>query len=273
MRFYIKYDSHQDGPFDLITMIRKIRSGELRQDILVLEDSDDRAVAAGAHPRLQSFYMEMEDDYIPDTIEPYMQNDGIFYTLQQGWRFFQQHPNSVACSGIYLLSILGFGIFYSAILPDVLGVFGLLLTWVTAYFLLGGFLISLLQMYRGERPQLAYILSLYKQHYAPLLAYATIIGLLSALGGMLLIIPGLIVLTLFIFAPLLIIEQNLPVRNALEASSQTVKRHGRKMFEILFTLIALNFIAALFFIFPLLVTLPISMVIIIELYERIAFRE
>lgn len=272
MRFFIKYDTYQDGPFDLISMIRKIRNGELREDVLVLEEHDERAVPAGHHPKLESFYNELQPNFISDDTQSFIESYTIGYALRQGWNFFQHHHASIICSGIYLFAVVVSGLLFSSILPPTLSIISLILTWSAAFFFLGGLLLSIAQIYRGEKPNLRYILGQYIHYLRPLLAYGVITGVLSAIGGALLIIPGLIVISICIFAPLLILERQFGARYALHASKATMKRHGMKLFELVLALVAVNFIGGVFFVFPLLITLPVTLSVIVELHERITFQ-
>ena len=273
MRFFVKYDTYQDGPYDLVSMIRKIRNGDLRPDILVLEEADERAVPAGIHPKLESFFHELKSTHMAEGIDVYLRPGGTIYALKQGWMFFQHHSNSVLCSGTYLMAVIATGIALNSILPPLFAPLTLLLTWIVAQFFLGGFLLSIAQIHRGERLSFPPILRAYGKYGVALLAYGIIAGVLSAVGGLFFIIPGLMVLAYCIFAPLIIAESPVGTRYALRMSHLVIKRHGKPFFELMIALIALNFIAALFFVFPLLITLPITMSIIVDIYDRLHFNE
>lgn len=268
MQFYIKYGNVQDGPFDLVTMIRKIRNKEISRETLVLEEKDSYAVAAYEHPRLQSFYEEMKEDFVEEGLEPYFTGNGFVYALQKGWSFFQHYPNCVLFSSGFLFVVLLMGALFSGLLPDFLGIF---LGWTVFHFLNGAVLLAMKQLNTHHRVDFQSITTRYLGHLKPLLLYSITIAFLSAIGGIFLVIPALFLLTLYIFAPLLILEENYSFWDAMETSKQTVIQHGRKLFEILFGLTVVNFVAALFFLLPLAITIPITYIVIIDLYDKTPF--
>ncbi|MCC7260159.1 MAG: hypothetical protein IT567_03930, partial [Alphaproteobacteria bacterium] len=75
------------------------------------------------------------------------------------------------------------------------------------------------------------------------------------------------VLTCYIFTPLLILEKHMSFWEAMEASRKTVLNMGSHNMGVLLALVVANFLGAIFFLFPLLLTLPITTNALSEIYD------
>jgi uncharacterized membrane protein len=90
------------------------------------------------------------------------------------------------------------------------------------------------------------------------------------LGGLvLLVIPAIIIATLYSFVPLIMMDQRCSIIEAMHASRAMVKKSQKSGIRLLSTTIILHLIC-LVLIFPTPITLPIFSVIICRLYEEIS---
>ncbi|WP_297445462.1 hypothetical protein [Desulfurobacterium sp.] len=92
--------------------------------------------------------------------------------------------------------------------------------------------------------------------------------IILAIAFTLLIIPGIYLSVGYIFAQYLLIDRRLSPWEALETSRKTVHKHWFRYFIFVNLIILLNVIGALFFLIGLIVTVPLSIVAFVELYER-----
>lgn len=273
MRFYVKYETAQEGPFDLVTMVRKIRNGAITSELLVLEENDEKAVPAGEHPQLLSFFQEIQMEAMRGESRGTGGKNVIRFSslLKRGWNFLVSHHFSAVCSAVLLGVTLLLATIFTAILPDFMAVLNILLSWIAFNFLLSILLIIFLRIYRSQPCDLHSLSLVIKRSAVPLLFCAALTGIFSAIGAVLLLIPGLIAIALYSFAPLLIVERHYDFWAAMETSRKTILKQGRPLFEAVFGFTVINFIAGFPFVIPLAVTLPITYGALAEVFDEIPF--
>ena len=269
MGFYIRYETHQDGPFDLVTMIRKIRKGLVPPETLVMEESDPHAQAARLHPQLNSFFREMEEDYVSDEAANMMEHLNFSAIMRYGWDFFSHNLVVGMISGMAIFATLCYGIVIllasgGSLLPS------LLLISVTAVFFLCGFIFLLQRLQRQLPFSLNSLRRFYGENWSNVTLFSCVFALLILAGFAAFIIPGLILLSYLAFAPILVVDRNYHFWHAIEASYRTVKHHGVRLYPIMLGLVGINILAGLF-VFPLIITLPVTFAGVLELYNQLDF--
>lgn len=271
MHFYVKYDTNQEGPFDLVSMVRKIRNGMITPEQLVLEEQDEKAVPASEHPQLKSFFREIELLTAQSDTAHSTSTLSFSSSFKKGWKFLVGHQFSAIYSAGIIGMCLAVAVLFNLILPDFMSSLTWLLIWIANQFFLGILLFLFVRCHRGQPydPHSIYISA--QRYFVPLIFCATLTGVFSGLGMILLIIPGLVMLALYCFAPLLIIDQNYDFWDAMETSRKTVLAHGRPLFEVVFGFALINFLAGALFLLPLAITLPITYGALAELYDEIKF--
>ncbi len=96
-----------------------------------------------------------------------------------------------------------------------------------------------------------------------------LISVFSAVGFLLCIIPGLIVLALYIFTPALIVEKNLDFWAAMEESRKIVKEHLFEMTLFFFILSLINLVGLLLCGIGIIFTLPLSFAAVAVGYDEL----
>ena len=94
--------------------------------------------------------------------------------------------------------------------------------------------------------------------FLPALLASLIAGILSLIGLILLILPGLIIITMYLFTPLFICEQKMDFLEAMAASRKMVSRDYLGYTLFMLTLLLLNLLGMAFFYVGLVFTLPVS---------------
>ncbi|GEM_PF-6628118 len=269
MGFYIRYETHQDGPVDLVTIIRKIRKGLIPPDTLVMEEKEAQAQPARLHPQLNSFFREMDEGYVSDEAANMVEHLNFASIFAYGWDFFSNNLVAGMVSGLTILVTLcySFVILIAAqgsLLPSIF------LIAIAAVFFLCGFIFLLQRLQRQLPFSFGSVKNFYRDNWSNIILFSLAFSSIHLAAFSLLIIPGVILLSRSAFAPILVVEKNYHFWHAIEASNRTVKNHGTKLYSTLVALIGINLIAAIF-IFPLLITLPITFAGILELYNQLDF--
>lgn len=96
-----------------------------------------------------------------------------------------------------------------------------------------------------------------------------LISIFSAIGFLLCIIPGLIIMALYIFAPPLIVEKNLDFWAAMEESRKVAKEHLFELTLFLFILALINLVGVLVCGIGIIFTLPLSFAAIAVGYDEL----
>lgn len=269
MGYYIRYETHQDGPFDLVTMIRKIRKGTIPPETLVMEEKEQEAQPARQHPQLNGFFSEMENDYVSEEAVTTISNLNFSGIMAYGWDFFSNNLIAGFLSGITILATLLYALIIiiatkASVIPSIF------LTGIAATFFLCGFIFLLQRLQRQLPFSFSALNEFYGNNWGNITLFSCVFSLIIFTGFLLFIIPGIILLGYIAFAPILVVDRNYHFWHAIESSYHTVKNHKLKLHPIILGLVGLNIIAGIF-VLPLLVTLPITFVAVLELYNNLDF--
>lgn len=110
------------------------------------------------------------------------------------------------------------------------------------------------------------------QQFWQFLAVSILVGIASVIGLILLIIPGLILITMFAFAKLLVIDRAMGPIDAMKESMRLTKGSRLKLFLLLLALLVINILGALTLLIGLLVTIPVSMLALTHAYRSLSHK-
>lgn len=268
--FYIFAHEHLEGPYDLLSMIRKIKNGRITRDSQITLDPLDAPRPAGQYPLLLEVIEDQERVNAMAAQEP---DAGIslFSALKGGWDVFQLNQTTAILTGVFALVAL-FGVMFFSVIPYpvVQGI----VSAIWSYFVFNLYLIALSRKARMQLVHTEFYLWLLKK-WKPLLL-ASILGslvpgiipaLLFPLIGppalFLIFIPGLLVLAYLLFVPLIIVDQSVGLREALLINARKFKAAGVDFYSVIFGLVATNIIP----LFP--ITMPVTLGAACECYDRV----
>ena len=97
-----------------------------------------------------------------------------------------------------------------------------------------------------------------------------LVGFLVIAGLILLIVPGLILVTLFAFVKFLIIDRNLGPIEAMKESVRITRGHRLDLFLLILSLVAINILGAIALLVGLLLTVPVSVLALVHAYRTLA---
>lgn len=274
-QYYIITGNEKSGPFDIITMIKKIKNGTIKRDTQIIEGESAPRAAADID-ELSEILLEAEGK--ETSVTPTFRNTNAHLDLKRsltiGWKFLLENQMSVAYAGALLavMLVLGYGLSYIPFL-------GYIAVFAAGYVLYSAYFIYALRAYRGQHIDIAYIMKKVMRNLHSLvitgLVATIVISASIALSVhityyfMLLTIPGLFVWTGLIFAPLLITEGDMNFATAITLSRSRVKTLPIDSIGVLFGLVVINYMAAICLVAPLIFTLPITVGAIVEIYEEL----
>jgi uncharacterized membrane protein len=108
------------------------------------------------------------------------------------------------------------------------------------------------------------------QSYINYVLATIMVGVLVVLGLILLIVPGVILMLMWMFVKQLIIERGLKPLEALKESARITKGNRMQLFLLLLAIIVMNIVGALALVVGLLVTVPITLLSITHAYRVLA---
>jgi len=117
----------------------------------------------------------------------------------------------------------------------------------------------MLRVVDGERPPFGDIFG-GGSKFLPYLAVSVLLGIMTFVGAIFLIIPGLIVATIFLFAPAVLLDENTGILESFSRAAE-LSRGARLMLFVFMIVIGLIGLAgALFFGIGMIVTIPLTLV-------------
>jgi hypothetical protein len=201
--------------------------------------------------------------------------------FQDAWDKFWRHAGvlllcEVTCLVIFVLAMLAVVALYAVMTTliqhaaaDLIasGVIALLIAPVYVFLHLGFYRV-LLAAHRGEPLGLGALFSTGRRLPAGLLEHG-FFSVGSQVGSLACLIPGVWFFSTYGLATLYVLDRGLGPVNALQASAQATRGQRWGVFRVLFAVLFVNVVGAFACGFGLLVTIPVSMMMLVSLYEQL----
>jgi hypothetical protein len=212
--YYINSDKQKDGPHDLVTMMRRIRTGIITAQTLVYRGYED-PTSAHVLDELAHFFNNPTVDLRSDLQED--KNISIAKYLSVGWEFVSENPMTAFTSGL-LLCISGM---VGWLLNEYVGVVGAFVAfWVMLNLMQGFYFVVSIRLYRGQRTDIVFIEKMLTPIWARLLFISLVFSALIPFGSLFLVVPALLATLLFVFSSFFMLDHHC---NGLEAISEAWK--------------------------------------------------
>ena len=275
MSYYIIHNGEKSGPFDLVSMIKKVRNGSVTADT-ELADKNGIIRKASEHEELAEMFLTAQSNNTP-AFKDIISELELRRSLTIGFKIMMQNQMSIAYSAalVSITLILGYGMAYLG-----LGLFGFTLTFILGYIFYAAYLVYMLRIVRGQHVNVSYVFSKVFSNTRALIIVGIIattcfsIGaaLITSDSGVALLFPfivilGLVVWTFLTFSPLLITEGSLSYQRGMGLSANRITRLDLDDIGIIFALTVINFVATILLIAPMIFTLPITSAAICNIYE------
>lgn len=269
------------GPFDVVNLVKKIRSGKINADTEIFTVGSQGTISAGDLPELKEFFETASEHASANhnTTDSYDGQRPISpgAALKEAWNFFGSNQMIAITTGAFLLIALLFVSAFYAVLPGFIS--AILGTTVCGlcYFLL---LTFVLRTIRHQPTNTSFITDILNHHLKPMAlssAFAAGIsfGLPAALGttvhsvAFLFIILGFIPFAFFIFTPFVLLDDaSISYKEALLTSKNWVKSQGMDTVGAIVGILFINVLGATLCFFPLFITLPLTSIALAEIYEQ-----
>ena len=120
--------------------------------------------------------------------------------------------------------------------------------WIISMVVVGGLYLFFIRSIRGENVEIGDVFAGFSLAFANLALAGLMTWLLTTIGFLLCILPGIYLAVAYVFVPPLVIDKKMEFWPAMEVSRQVVQRHWWSMFGLLIVLMLLviaGFIACL----------------------------
>jgi uncharacterized membrane protein len=180
--------------------------------------------------------------------------------LKKGWGLFMQYPGGfIGFTLIYLLIDIALH------LIPLAGALAAIAIWPAL--MIGNFIVSA-KLLQNRTPQFSDFFLGFR-FFVPLLLTTLVAVLLTCIGTLLLIIPGIYLMVSYLFASALVVDRRLDFWPALERSRKTVQPMWFSMFGFLLLIILVNLAGIVALLVGLLVTVPVTWCAITAAYADI----
>ena len=262
--YYIDLNGTKDGPHDIVTLMRRIRAKKISSDTRLYVGNAPTAVAANTVPELKIFFNDNAAASVHDKNSPKLFTLGS--VIADGKRFTLENNIMTVYSGGFILLC---ALLANALVHGYGYELGGLLSWIVFILLHFVYMVFTLRLSRGQTITTAYLDKQLLPIMHKLLFAAIIYGMMIAGGVILLVIPAIMVAIYYIFVPILIVDRNMSVLNAMYASRQLVGKFKGRYYSTIFFLM-LAYLGSMFLIVPLPITVPIFSAAIIKIYEELS---
>jgi hypothetical protein len=182
-------------------------------------------------------------------------------TIGRGWELLK--ANFWPLVGVTFVVVLVQGIANAIPLLGILA--SLLLTGV----FMGGLYFYYLRRLRGVALEFGDVFAGFTLAFVPLMLGGLVSSLLTCVGFLLLVLPGIYLAVSWVFTPLLIIDQKLDFWTAMEVSRRVVTAQWWRMFGLLILAFILSMLGLLVLIVGIFFTIPIAFASLVVAYETL----
>lgn len=262
--YYINSDNQKDGPHDLVTVMRRIRSGIIVPDTLVSMGEREFAQAYSIEQLSSFFNNPVEDMRHELTAEKKI---SINRTISKGWHFTMDHQGMAVFAGAILLVSWLFGVLILELLH--MNGSGIIGSWIMFVFLQSCFFAVSLRIYRGQKTDLNFLENTLAPVLGKIAFLAVIFSFLIIFTLPFLIIPGVISMLLITYIPMFILDYDAGIGQTIKSIFSMMKKLDSNSLLKLFML-TFFYLICIALIIPIPVILPIIAGSFCSIYEDLA---
>ena len=263
--YYINANNQKDGPHDLVTVMRRIRSGTILPDTLVYHGSESEPVSAFSIEEFSSFFNNPIEDVRSELDTAHQIS--IARTLRKGWHFTTEHQGMPVFAGGILMVAWMFGLLVHGLLHATGS--GITASIIMFAFLQSCFFSVSLRLYRGQKTDLNFL----EYTLAPIigkLAFVSVTFSFLIIAGLpLLIIPGVAAMLILAYIPMFILDYDYDVKKTINAIFSLIKKI-KKSSMVKLGFITLFYMVCVALIIPIPIILPIMAGSLCSIYEDLS---
>lgn len=286
--FYVVIDGQKQGPFDIISMIRKVKNGVVTAETKIATSADGDFLPAKEVQQLGHLLEELGEKTAEGAAQPAQHKRpslGLMGSFSEGGNLWLKYVLSFTILSGAILTIAfslskGLGkIDQIAQYPTI----GYYIVSVITAFLYTIFFNYILLAKRNQASQMGVFFKTLGSKISSLLLLSAIFSVytlgygLNEVIGLAVLVVVLILTTFYIFTPFLIFERDMSFGQAARTSIKKVTKAGADNFGVILTLVAVNLIVAIvpaffakdLFVFGLFISLPITVSALAFIYDEI----
>lgn len=260
--YYIETSGQKDGPHDLITIMRRIRSGKIHKSTYIFVGEALTPTPAIHIPEISLFFDR--SDGPPMSRETVAKS--TWDLIASGWLFTTEHNIMTVYAGAMLLLCL---LLIFGIAPHLGLILSAMIVWCIFMLLQSFYVIFTLRLFRGQTFGAHFFESLLAPIVPSLILFSLLLALMMAGGFFLLFIPGLVVTVLYIFVPFLMFDKKYRPVEAMHASRLLLQKYGRSYIPAV-TLLVLIYFFCVVLIIPIPLVFPTFAASLSQLYEELS---
>ena len=196
--------------------------------------------------------------------------------IRFGWETFKKRPWFFVGAGVVIaLAYLVVGSISVGIDVSLTGsldettVAGAVVNWILSALVSMGVVAFYLKAH--DNPNAVSLSSLWHPHpFWNYLAATIVVGIAIILGLLLLIVPGIIVALMFMFATIIVIDRERGPIEAMKESMRVTRGYKWSLLGLAVVLVLLNVLGLLAFVVGLLVSIPVSLLAFMHAYRSLA---
>lgn len=267
----------RDGPYDLVSMIKKIRNGRVNAQDQVHDTELEETKPAAEHTSLAAYFEDEPQEAPQAASTGNLNKPELSVIITEAWKEFELNfmYAAIAGAGFFIITLLAASL--SSLLPAV--IVGPLAAAAVGAFIYGFQLFiamklegqdtmetyaNVVRSARGKQLLLAGALLSGVCFGVPIL----IAGLVGSIGYLFTIF-GALAYGLFCFTPFIFLqdETNHDIKSMALASKSWILSQDADTIGLLLFLTGINFVAALIMLFPLFISLPVTTIALYGVYK------
>ncbi|HYE31494.1 MAG TPA: GYF domain-containing protein [Methylomirabilota bacterium] len=207
-------------------------------------------------------------------------------SFSRSWALFKEHLGLILAAQILLLIVVMIGYVLTGFLTGsttgrppaggvataqhiTLTIVGSVLQTVINALAIGGYYAFLMNLMRGHRVAVTNVFVGFSRLAGPLIVLEVVRSILTVLGFVLCVLPGIYLAVAWIFAVPVLLDKKYSFWESMEVSRKVVTQHWFQVFVFLILVFLFNVLGAVACLVGLLVTFPVSTLAFLYLYEDI----
>lgn len=252
----------ENKPIDMVSLMRRIRSGKVTPNTLILIGDSETPVPAGEIKELARFFIDTGYDPMDNSLRP--RSITLSKALDTGWHFVMESNIMTVYAGGMLILMLMFALAMVSQFGMYVGGF---IAWCVFMVTQQLYFMFTVRVFRGQTIGQDFMNHQFTPILSALVLFSILYAVLLPVGLALLIVPGLLFATFFTYVPIVLMDKQVPISKAFASSFQRVSKAGIKQIIAVSTILALHYIC-LFLIVPVPLTMPLFFAALIEMYEK-----
>lgn len=261
--YYINAKNEMDGPHDLVTMMRRIRSGAISPSTKVYREGEE-PIYAHTIEELAGFFNNPSQDLRGDLLKTTQVL--IASTLSIGWDFVAENQTVMVLAGAMLALCALFGILVNEIagIPTAIAAAFVAFSMLQSYFFA-----TALRLYRGQRTDVDFIEKNLSPVASKLAIISVIFSVIMPIGAVFLIIPAAFFMLVFMLSSMIMLDYRCGIWGAIAMARKLLaKLDNTSKIKLIFLILLYMIFSVLIFPIPLL--LPILVGGMCKTYEELA---